>query len=452
MSLTPPPDLGLMRALPEVWRAALSYQHRSPRHLAYVAGFQAVWLAAHTATRAGQALDRRGQLGLPEAETPNCAPSPFVGDTAWARGPGALFGQTASTMNYAVGPPTCAPVGTPPGPLRAPVFIFANARSGTTFLQRLLNCDSERFVSLRLGESILPSRGMSRTILGAPGRSQMPHGEVAGAEGLGRRAALKAWLASRERALNQRLFGGWSDLHPMGLRDVEEDEALFVRLLATPTRYLLCPNPDFLPAWRSLDEQPRAYQDAVMAAYCASLRAVLPVAESRTLLVKNVLTASRFQALRRAFPDARFIYVARDPRASIPSFIRLFWRAWRAHSPRISLAGPEARGLADTGAFYYRKALADCATLPEPQLKLLTFNEVVADPLACVASIYRHFGWSLGASAQTRMRALAAQSRARRRPRPVTLQDVGLDERWLGRELGDVCERFAFLPEAGPGS
>ncbi len=448
MAPTSPLDLGLTRNLPEVWRAALTYQHRSPRHLAYVAGFQAVWLATHTVTRAGQALDARAS---PERDDPDSSPraqAPFVNHLAWHRGTGRFLGQSAATMNYAVGQLPYGLADTPRDALRAPVFIFANARSGTTFLQRLLNCDVERFVSLRLGESILPSRGVIRSLLGAHSNaSRGHHSDVkafANTRNMPRDSALRTWLASCERALDQRLFGGWSDLHPMGLSDVEEDEALFVRLLATPTRYLLCPNPDFLPAWRSLDEQPRPYQDAVMAAYRASLRAVLPLTESRTLLVKNVLTAARFQALRRTFPDARFIYLARDPRASIPSFIRLFWRAWRAHSPQISLAGAEARGLADTGAFYYRKALDDCASLPEQQFKLLTFDGVVRDPMASVASIYDHFGWSLGAAARARMQALADQSHSRTRARPVNLRDVGLDERWLQQELGEVCDRFGF--------
>jgi hypothetical protein len=49
-------------------------------------------------------------------------------------------------------------------PIEQPVFLFANARSGTTLLHRLMSLDEDRFVYFKLYQSILWSVSVQRAV------------------------------------------------------------------------------------------------------------------------------------------------------------------------------------------------------------------------------------------------------------------------------------------------
>jgi len=95
-------------------------------------------------------------------------------------------------------------------PINAPVFIIAPPRSGTSFLQKLLTLDDQRFVFWKMYQTILPTVLTEKCIQFGVGLDRR----------LGR---------PFERLLNaceKRWFGGWDNLHTMRLDAPEEDGAL----------------------------------------------------------------------------------------------------------------------------------------------------------------------------------------------------------------------------------
>ncbi|HEV8551550.1 MAG TPA: hypothetical protein VGQ57_21025, partial [Polyangiaceae bacterium] len=73
--------------------------------------------------------------------------------------------------------------------LPSPLFVLATPRSGTTYLHRLLALDEERFLSVKLYQTIAPSIALERAI-----------GWLGGLEGpLGR--ALRAAVAAVDRRM-----------------------------------------------------------------------------------------------------------------------------------------------------------------------------------------------------------------------------------------------------------
>lgn len=312
--------------------------------------------------------------------------------------------------------------------LDAPVFIFANARSGSTFLHNLLACDQERFAPLPLYASVFASRAVTQSI------------RHAGTSGLDLRPA--------EQWVNQRLFSRWSQIHPMGLSRLEEDEAIFTSLLASPSALLLTPNFEAMGSFTSLDAQPEAHRNAVMEAYDLALRHALPPLGGRQYLAKNVLLASRMRALMHQYPKAQFVYLVRDPRESLPSLISLFFALWRAHSPTIEERGPEVAALARLGAHYYRYALNVGAELPASRFHTLHFDTLTQAPLETLERLYEGFGWSLSPVTRRAAEALTRQTRHFRSSHSYSLARFGLDEAFIQREFGDIVERFGFYPLA----
>jgi omega-hydroxy-beta-dihydromenaquinone-9 sulfotransferase len=110
-------------------------------------------------------------------------------------------------------------------PVRQPVFIIAPPRSGTTLVQNLLSLDEERFLHLKMYQTIFPAVCFQRLFDGlgwVDGLLGHPFLRVAG------------WC-------EKKWFGGWDDLHKMRLNQPEEDDALFLYAFESEAIFLLFP-------------------------------------------------------------------------------------------------------------------------------------------------------------------------------------------------------------------
>jgi Sulfotransferase family len=103
-----------------------------------------------------------------------------------------------------------------------PLFIIGFPRSGTTFLQKLLSLDEEKFASITLGQSLMPSL-TSRKIVEALAAVDRAIG------GLG------AKLVTRFETWWRR---GLEDIHPWAFNEPEEDILLAVHSFTTSFVYL----------------------------------------------------------------------------------------------------------------------------------------------------------------------------------------------------------------------
>src|SRR4030095_16418128 len=110
-------------------------------------------------------------------------------------------------------------------PLDEPVFIIAPPRSGTTLVQKLLSLDDQRFVHLKMYQTILPAVCYQRIINLIVRIDRLlgrPMGRVLG------------WC-------EKKWFGGWDDMHKLRLNQPEEDDALFLYAFISEAIYMLFP-------------------------------------------------------------------------------------------------------------------------------------------------------------------------------------------------------------------
>jgi hypothetical protein len=110
-------------------------------------------------------------------------------------------------------------------PVKQPVFIISNPRSGTTFLHRLMCLDEEKFVYNLLYHTTFPSITLYRIIqffsaidnkIGKPLHRLMD-------------------------LINDKMFGGWDDIHATGFNKSEEDEGLHFVSGISPSVGLVTP-------------------------------------------------------------------------------------------------------------------------------------------------------------------------------------------------------------------
>ena len=118
-------------------------------------------------------------------------------------------------------------------PVRAPVFIVAPPRSGTTLTQKLMCLDDERFIYNALYQTIFPAVCFQRFFDGLVWLDRKvgrPMGRIV------------AWA-------EKKWFGGWDDMHKLRFDQPEEDDGFFVYTFLTEAIFLLfdaCAAPEAL--------------------------------------------------------------------------------------------------------------------------------------------------------------------------------------------------------------
>jgi hypothetical protein len=318
-----------------------------------------------------------------------------------------------------------------------PVFITGAARSGTTFFHRLLCLDDEHFEHFRFWEIALPSITQKK---------------------LARRVAdlLTRVAPTVTKAIEdweQRQFDSVQQLHKFGFNMPEEDEFLFLMPFASATITVLFPCLDELQYLVMLDDQPEAERERLMKFYRECVEAQLYVhGADRTLLSKNPAFVGKIRSVSVEFPDAKIIYLLRDPLETIPSVVNLLQTAWRG------LGVHEEDILAHTPAIVhsfvrdYQHAYAVLKSLPADRYAIVLYEDLVRAPLyedlvrapeETVRRVYGEVGLPLSDAFAAKLNE-ACQRAADREPKaPHAPETFGIDVeeisgplRPMMRELG----------------
>ena len=314
--------------------------------------------------------------------------------------------------------------------VRQPVFILAQARSGTTLLQRLLAVDDDRFTTTKLYQTLIPSVLLHR-LLGALGWLDRT---------LTGGLAVKAILS-----IEKRVFPAFRAVHPLALDQPEEDETFFVYTLLSPTTLMLFPFVEELDRVRSLENAPAEHRTRLMAYYRSCLqRHLYATGPHRTMLVKNVLAASRLEAMLEEFPDAQVIHLVRHPYQSIPSAISMFTLSWRRLLSAPPDEDPRYRAMGDLMMEYYAKVAEVSDALPDAQRYTLPFTTLVEDPLAAVKAIYAHFDWPMDDALEAKLQATLDERGTHKSTHRYGLEDFGMSRSDVAEDLGRLFDDHGF--------
>ncbi|MFW5920208.1 MAG: sulfotransferase family protein [Polyangiales bacterium] len=315
--------------------------------------------------------------------------------------------------------------------VRAPVFIFANARSGTTLLHRLMSLDEESFAPYKLYQSIFPAVSLDRLFQTVKRLDELSGSPV---------SRLQHWIEDT-------FMGGWEGIHNMGLDREEEDESLFVYTMDAPGVMLLLPWIDELPRAFWLDRTEAEHRRRVMDYYEDSLkRHLFAVGGDRRFINKNAFFAGRLRSVFEKFPDGQFIYLVRHPYEVVPSVLSMFSVPWSAHSPEIRKDGPEMRALAQLAVDYYRYALEARAEIPPEQFLLLKYDELVADPRGAIEKVYDHLGLEMTDAYRRRLEEATAEQRSYQSKHAYSLEEYGLSRDFVYEQLRDIFDELGFTP------
>ncbi len=307
-------------------------------------------------------------------------------------------------------------------PIEGPLIIAGLPRSGTTFLHSLLIEDSANIVP-RVWQLIHPYPTQRGQRQGAPDR--------------------RVQQVSRQLKLFQILAPQFRRLHPIEASSPQECSEITAHIFASlrfDTTY-------HIPSYRRwLDGAGH------LNAYRFHKRFLQHLQHQRSEAGRWVLKCPdhifALDALREVYPDAKLVFVHRDPVAVLASVARLtevLRRPFSRQVDRFEVGRDDSdRWLAAAGLMI---AAADQERFQHPIFHV-RYPQLVADPAGTVAALYCHFGRVLDAETATRIRRRVAANPTggygRRRAR---LEDYGLDPGREHERYARYMARFDIDPE-----
>lgn len=165
--------------------------------------------------------------------------------------------------------------------------------------------------------------------------------------------------------------------------------------------------------------------------------------KSERVLLKMPFHLFTLAAMLETYPDAKVVMMHRDPVQVMGSWCSLVTHArartlFRVDSAEIGRSELQTMSLMMNRAIEYRQSIRGSAT--EKQFLDVQFEDLVQNPMAQVETIYKHFNLPLTSQSRTAMEAYVAEydasKRKSNRRHQYSLQDAGLTD-------ADVMKAFA---------
>ena len=298
-----------------------------------------------------------------------------------------------------------------------PLVVTGEPRSGTTLLHALLALDPDAR-ALRFWEVMHPSPPPGPATPDDPRRAQ------ADAEWREINARLPKWLRAHP----------YNDMLGNGLPEDERTWAFDFRVL-TPTAWWRVPMG--MVVARLPPDPPAQYRIHKM-----MLQAIQHGRPAKYWVLKG-FHAARFPDFFVAYPDARVLYIHRDPVQSIASRIQMAADLTEGLTGSVDIA-EQARIHTALGRAGFH-AVLDNPMIDDPRIHHVRYPDFMVDQVGVIRGFYRFAGRELSPDAEDAMRAYLAHHRGDRHGRFVYSTDlIDGDVAALHEEFTPYRERFGL--------
>jgi hypothetical protein len=313
--------------------------------------------------------------------------------------------------------PTLAPAPA----VERPIFVTGLPRSGTTFLHSLLMADNANGVP-HCWQTIDPA------IVGDAAA------ETRAIRRVNRQLKLFRWIAPD--------FGA---MHPITATAPQECCEITAHVFAS----LRFDTTHRVPSYRAwLDNAGHLEAYRFHRHFLAHLTRHAPAQRRWVLKCPDHVFA--LDAIQQVYPDARFVFVHRDPTrvlASVAHLTELLRQPFTRHLDRAAIG----RQVCDRWADGAERIIAASEHLPADRVVHIRYRELTGDPAGTVARLYAKFGLPFDGAFERQIRAYVDEKphggygRLRHR-----LEDYGIDPARERDRFADYVETFAVAPERRP--
>ena len=310
-----------------------------------------------------------------------------------------------------------------------PVFIIGNPRSGTTYLHRLLARDQKNFSYIRMWEVIFAPSVSQRKLLWFFKKID---------DALG--GKLQLWLLDQEKKTYVA-----NPIHKMGLLEPEEDEGILFNIWETIFTTVVFPHPDLVRNYAFFDKQmPLLRRRKIMRFYRSCLRRHLFARSSdKKFLSKNPTFSPKVDSLYEFFPDAKIIYLVRNPLDTIPSIISWMSYQWKQFSdPAENYLFKDY--MLELAKEWYEYPLERFAEAPEDSYAIIRYEDLVQNPGQIVSEIYEKFGFDLAPEFAAILDEATLKTASYKSNHRYSLRKMGLTKKEILKTFALIFKRFGF--------
>ena len=309
-----------------------------------------------------------------------------------------------------------------------PLFILGNFRSGSTFLHRLLSRDRANFTSLTTWDIYLSPSVTSKKIM-------------QGIAWLDRQVGSP--LKRLALALDRRSLGQVR-IHRISFFQPEEDENVLMHIWSTYFVSFLFPFMDEMPAYQYYDEAlPERDRSRIMAFYRSMLQRHLYATGARHFVSKNPAFCAKIETLAGFFPDARILYLARNPLDMLPSTV-----SWINYARRVFTDPGEGYQYLDEivkmTQFWYRHPLQYFDRHPTEQHHVVNYEDLIRQPEQVIRGFYRRFGYTPPPELAQLVADAIRETMASHGEHIYSYEQMGFTREQIIELYRDIFERFSF--------
>jgi hypothetical protein len=313
-------------------------------------------------------------------------------------------------------------------PVEKPLFIVSNFRSGSTLVQRTLVRDRATFTGMRTADIyLMPSITQLRIV-----------------SLLARVDALFGHICQKALRRLDAISLGKLKIHRFGLFDAEEDEHLLFYAWSTFLAGFVFPYLDEMPPYQYFDtEIPRAQRQRIMAFYRRCIKRHLFATGGRHYIAKNPLFSAKIESLLETFPDARIVYLVRNPLETLPSTVSLFKYMWRLFSNPPQKYPNREKILAWT-KYWYDHALGVIDRQPPQRCMIVRYDDLMRSPDSVFRSIYSRLGYPQSEGLESLLREAVADAKSHSSSHRYSYEAMGFTREQIVREFAHIFTRFGF--------
>jgi hypothetical protein len=313
-------------------------------------------------------------------------------------------------------------------PVEKPLFILGNLRSGSTFLHRLLSRDRETFTSLTIWDIFLTPSVTQKKITQFVARLDNNLG-----------GHLHRLLGEFDRQTLRKI-----KIHHISFFQPEEDENILFHIWDTLWISFLFPFLDELPDYEHFDAAfTLERKHRIMAFYKSMLQRHMYATGKKYFVAKNPAFSPKIETLVEFFPDARIIYLVRNPLDMLPSTISMI------NYGRRVFTEPQEKWLyldeiVDMTKHWYNYPLKYLDSHPSPRHLILNYEDLIQRPEQVLRLLYEQFSYPDRPGLDTIVDQAVKETLTFNSDHIYSYQEMGFTREQIVELYAGIFERFGF--------
>ncbi len=313
--------------------------------------------------------------------------------------------------------------------IEKPLFILGNLRSGSTFLHRLLSRDSETFTSLTTWDIYLTPSVTQKKITQFVSRLDKKYFN----------SLLHRALFAFDRATLGKI-----KIHPISFFQPEEDENIHLHIWDGYFVTFLFPFMDEMPNYQHFDDALSSeHKKRIMTFYKSMLQRHMYATGKKYFVAKNPAFSAKVETLVEFFPDARIIYLARNPLDMLPSTI-----SWINYARRQFTDPGDGyfyiEEILDMTQHWYRYPLQYLDAHPSPRYLILNYDDLILRPEAVIRGFYEQFGYPDKPGLPIIIDQAVKETMTFNSDHSYSYEQMGFTREQIVEIYKDIFERFGF--------